>query len=126
MTEQEIFDEALTKIVAQGKASVSDGSCVYESPDGTHCGVGCLLTSEEIVAVKASGYNEGFGAVDLIKEMQLERFYGHVSLLDSIQSAHDGAAAGVDDFVEYFVQYMKDVAKDFELTFNDPTVVKDA
>jgi hypothetical protein len=49
MNEQEVFDQVVSHLRAQGKQAVSsDGiGCMYRSPDGLKCAVGCLISDEE-------------------------------------------------------------------------------
>ena len=51
MTAQEIFDTVLAHLRAQGVASVGDGpigclTCMYRTPSGLMCAVGCLIPDE--------------------------------------------------------------------------------
>jgi len=45
---QEIFDKIVTHLRTQNEKSVDDGgySCVYLSPNGLKCAVGCLISKD--------------------------------------------------------------------------------
>lgn len=43
---QEIYDKVKVHLLAQGRPAMFQGSCVYRSPSGLKCAVGCLITDE--------------------------------------------------------------------------------
>ena len=43
---QEIYDKVKAHLLAQGRPAMFQGSCVYRSPNGLKCAVGCLITDE--------------------------------------------------------------------------------
>ena len=47
MNRQEIFDKIYLHLIEQGRKSIdSDGQCMYRSPDGDKCAIGCLIPDE--------------------------------------------------------------------------------
>ena len=43
MDKQELFTTIYNRMVAQGGPAFEDGMCLYEAPNGMHCGIGCVL-----------------------------------------------------------------------------------
>lgn len=87
MTNQEFFTKSVTHVLAQTSRSVGPptGSCVYASPDGNACAVGCVLPLE--LALKAGNsdvYNllRGFPEAEVLGDVDL-------SLLRRCQNIHD-------------------------------------
>lgn len=47
LSSQEIFNKVATHLRTQGVQSLSDdGTCLYRSPDGLKCAIGCLIRDE--------------------------------------------------------------------------------
>lgn len=84
-TNQEIYDEVVTFLVKQGKRASGQGSCMYRTENGLKCAIGCLIPDE------LYKYDmEGPGIVTLLNSFpELDFLSPHVSLLVSLQSAHD-------------------------------------
>lgn len=48
MNNQQTYDKVKAHLLAQGKAAVNDkGECVYRAPDGSQCGIGCLIDDDQ-------------------------------------------------------------------------------
>ena len=49
MMNQEAFDKVATHLLTQNKRSVSldEQTCLYRSPDGLKCAIGCLISDED-------------------------------------------------------------------------------
>jgi hypothetical protein len=87
---QDVYDFVVRHLLRQGRPSVEhpgtlSSRCLYRSPDGLKCAVGCLLTDEE-----ATPAIEGFRAVEILPG----RLRAHVDLLCDLQSAHDALNCG--------------------------------
>lgn len=106
MNAQEVFDTVACHLIKQGRPAVSPDNpseCMYRSPDGAMCAVGCLIPEDR--------YNariEGISAVEVVEQ----GFVPHVRDVDPIlftdlQIAHD----------DYMVDY--DVDED-----NNPTSLR--
>ncbi len=127
MNRQEIFNKAYLGVIAQGKPSVgSSGTCMYESRDGSRCGVGMLIEDkslrQELDSLNETGISlvvENIIGGDSIFIDLPDWMINEVDLLESIQEAHDAAAAIPQDdalFVGNYKSRMTDVAKNFNLT----------
>lgn len=46
LTLQETFDKVAAHLLKQNQKAVRDGECVYGSPEGLSCAVGCLIKPE--------------------------------------------------------------------------------
>ncbi len=47
-TKQEIFDKVATHLLTQLEKSIEDGArCMYRSPDGLKCAIGCLIPDNQ-------------------------------------------------------------------------------
>ena len=44
MNTQQIFDKVATHLLTQNARSAAEGSCLYRSPSGLKCAVGCLIS----------------------------------------------------------------------------------
>lgn len=85
-TKQEVFNRVITHLVSQGQQSVNvDGLCLYHSPSGTSCAVGCLI-SEEDYSPSMEGADVGY-IVRKYENLQWMQQFGE--LLDDLQDLHD-------------------------------------
>lgn len=105
MTPQDIFDTVAAHLYKQnkrsykGNARMSGGFCVYRSPEGLKCAVGCLIPDEDYdprmddnECMRGGTYVSKL--VDLAPELGFRLpayFSANVALLASLQRAHDGA-----------------------------------
>ncbi len=127
MTRQEMFNKAYIGVILQGGPSVTsdaDGSlsCAYLDGDtGRKCGVGHLLTDEELADVGSLK-----GSVFCLREEWYQISTkpipawlntSHMSFLSNLQDAHDEAYyRDGADYITHFLKEMDKVAKDYELT----------
>lgn len=83
-TAQEVFDQVVLHLLAQGERSVGDvnGSrCLYRGSNGLKCAAGCLIGDDEYVITM-----EGWGWDSIVPE------YGpmaHFHLILDLQGIHD-------------------------------------
>ena len=119
MNAQDIFDMAVTSVIAQGRPSVTlddagtPDRCAYRGPDGARCAVGWLITDEEYKPEM-----EGCDVSQLNRQGLLpSRLADHVDMLMEVQSAHDDAS-GVTaaEFVQRFSRRARWVALDWHLS----------
>lgn len=100
MKPQEIFDKAYLGLKAQGRQSrVEEGNmCLYHGPDGSHCGVGFLVSPDVAAAWDKRGVTE----IETLLDTDANEDEPHVlgiepwmhanrKLLVQIQEAHDSA-----------------------------------
>jgi hypothetical protein len=90
-TNQQVFDFVATHLFAQGRqAKDIDGSCMYRSPEGNACAVGCLIPDDMyksemefrgVVRLVETAALRGYTVPDLIKDK--------ISLLYKLQQTHD-------------------------------------
>lgn len=91
MKKQEIFDKVATHLLTQGKKSVRGHSsyCMYHSPQGLRCAVGCLIADEHYTPEL-----ENKSPVDKAVKLAVRRSVGAVSqsaiyLLEDLRKVHD-------------------------------------
>lgn len=85
MTPQEIFDNTLFKLRAQGMPALYGSSCLYRAANGNRCAVG-----HQIPDALYTPAMEGFRIDRLIGHYDFpDYFYDNLSLLSRMQSAHD-------------------------------------
>lgn len=116
-TAQEIFDKVLNHLRTQGKAAVDDeGTCAYRGEGGTSCAVGCLIPD----ALYSSEFENKAVAADVFKKtLEALGLTGHIKLLRSLQSAHDGSLH--DGSVGRWEVSMESIAEANNLTYTGPT-----
>ena len=113
MKAQEVFDEIVSKIVAQGQPSLgtmaSTETCMYRGDGNLKCAVGMIIPDENYTSDI-----EGMGveASEVMKAMP-EEYVEHVGLLNDLQSCHDFASE--TGFVADFIRRANGVAKEHEL-----------
>lgn len=115
MSNQQIFDKACTHLAQQKRSTWSiDGQCVYLSPEGLKCTVGCLMSPQQL---EEYGSYEGY--VSLLEEHAREAgdlvmsdfLRDNRPILEALQKAHD---ADKCDVVEMSVR-LTAVARTFDL-----------
>lgn len=94
MNQQQILNKACGHLAHQKRSTWSvDGQCVYLSPDGLKCTVGCLMSPEQLkqyggykgyVALLESHARQG-GDLDTADWLR-----DNIDLLTALQDAHDG------------------------------------
>jgi hypothetical protein len=114
MTEQQVFNKAVTGVLGQGEPSITDdesSACVYRGPRGLKCAVGFLIKDREYCSqMEEVPVMDVIGMVPSLKK----RLRDHVSLLDSIQRAHDAASVNYD-FLTHFCGRVVNVANKYNL-----------
>lgn len=105
MTNQEIFDTAITGLLAQGAYGYSDGGCdYYDHATGNRCAVGLLLPVE---TAKRWAYDLGVSSIGNL-DYKIDRIKAEVmrdldalgitdeqiEFLDCLQALHDSLAVG--------------------------------
>ena len=90
---QEVFDHVINHLVTQGNRSYSTLMCVYRSPEGMSCAVGCLMSDKEYHPDM-----EGEDVTSLIKKFDqvrwMRKYHG---LLGNLQDLHDTRANWLDE-----------------------------
>ena len=119
---QQIYDEMMDKMRAQGKkATDSYGMCQYQTPEGLHCVVGCMLPDSLLSGREDDmrGKSVGFLPADILDyltetlaegDREALNFYRHC------QMAHDNGAVDAK-WARAFEQNMQNVALIFDLTY---------
>jgi len=123
MTSQEVFDQSVDGIIAQGGPSKgTDGvSCMYRGDNERSCGVGILITDEEY---KPEMDDPDIGtSVSAIfgRGLLPKRLEGNLALLTALQQCHDNMG-GDSDWTQYLCQ-VKEVAERYNLIWT-PRVIK--
>ena len=84
---QEVFNHVIKHLVTQGQRCYSnhDEICLYHSPEGMSCAVGCLMSDEEYHPDM-----EGADVSDIIRTFdQVKWMDDYVYLLGDLQDLHD-------------------------------------
>lgn len=127
-TEQEIFDEVLSKLRKQGKPSMRGFACLYRGPESMKCAVGHLIPDTHYLPeFDASSFEEaqtdvGYLSAFNAKFREALRAGGvdcgeARGLLIALQTAHDGWAI---KGIEYWENLMEGVAKRWNLSYTQP------
>lgn len=126
ITEQEIFEAVCVHLSRQKKrAMLPDGSaCAYRGEGGTKCAAGCLIPDSLYV----SGYEGNCASIVVCEwsEGSLISLDRHASLLEQLQSIHDGPYARNDASTQIALQA---VARGYKLNasfINDLTFTEAA
>lgn len=117
MIAQEVYDKMVAHLRKQGKRSVdADYNCMYRSPEGLQCAVGCLIEPEE--------YNEVFEnrSFDFIFD-RCPSFATRIGRMNSnimgaIQILHDDT----DVDVKHWEKHFQDIAKLYKLIYKPKRV----
>jgi len=120
MTNQEIFDTAITGVLAQGAYGYSDDGCVYYDPTtGNRCAVGLLLPVETAdrwaydLGVSSIGnldYKADPVKAEVMRDLDaLGITDDQIEFLDSLQGFHDNLAVGDFDR-DHFLAAARDFA----------------
>ena len=113
MTPQEIFDKAVSTILAQGGPSFDGERCLYRGSNGSVCAIGALIPD----SLAEIGDSTVMGVRRLSKEPDFPaHLQDHLRLLRRLQTAHDNAVGAY--FMENFLNSAHRAARDFNLTFN--------
>lgn len=123
---QAFFDKSTKGIIAQGKPSRANGSCLYrlrESDEVLACAIGQCLTDEQIVKYKIeegltpgpSGPGKPGFSVHLVWELLPGVDYQHaIAFMGDLQGCHDSHSAG-ETFIPYFKASANEVARRYGL-----------
>lgn len=89
MNNQEIFNTVALHLVQQNKQSTDIKlliklRCMYRSPDGLSCAIGCLIPDDKYRADM-----EGLAVDELAKHFDLGFATGNMPLLRHLQALHD-------------------------------------
>ena len=112
VSDQELFDFIVGRVIAQGEPSVLNGTCQYRAPGGLKCAVGHIIPD--------SLYRKSMEGANLTHIVNKDLGLTCYHMLLDLQKAHDNAgdAHDNDDFVADFTNRAKDVAHIYELKFN--------
>jgi len=88
MNKQEIFDKVATHLLTQMEKSghIVTSSCLYRSPNGLKCAIGCLIP-DELYDPEFEGKTVIDLPIDLLKTIGIND--DHVYLLRVLQTVHD-------------------------------------
>ncbi len=86
LSRQEIFNKVYRHLLTQNAMAKDNERCMYRSPEGLRCAVGCLLTDGEAVECDS----ELAGVTGLYKKGVLpKRLIDSMELLSHLQLVHD-------------------------------------
>jgi hypothetical protein len=92
LEEQELFNQIVSHLRSQNaicQRMLRPGipQCMYRSPDGLKCAVGCLIPDDEYVAVMED--HDLYLVIDMLKSPLKEKLKRHTQLLIQMQLVHD-------------------------------------
>jgi hypothetical protein len=91
MDKQEDFDKVARHLLRQGRRSVSEeGGCLYRSPDGCMCAVGCLIDDEHYTREIEHHLIYERRVIDALRGSGVDLLDGVTVMLRSLQVVHDG------------------------------------
>lgn len=106
-TAQEVFNQVVNHLRAQGCKSMHAGLCVYRAEGGLKCAAGCLMSDEEAAQVENS--------IDwYVLKTRGQVPEDHFSLISALQDAHD--FVNPTSWEEKF----QELAAKFEVTYTPP------
>lgn len=139
MTPQNVFDKAVSGVLAQGGPALSDShssdlACSYLNAKGRKCAVGHLLTAQQLDVLKRRNMLEK--SVEALAMMGLGGMLvkDHIALLVDLQRAHDFSTSAVrkivrdkhhPQFDKAFVDEFKRRVREVALRFNLSAAVVD-
>lgn len=93
-TAQEIYETVVTHLRKQGCKSVRPADnlnyiCMYRSPDGMKCAVGCLIPDTEYSDNMESKDVRDLLSLYFLSPERLKEFTTHKLLLSALQDIHD-------------------------------------
>jgi len=117
ITKQQLIDanrRAYTarRLVAQNLHLIPQGDpCVYQGPRSTVCGIGAVLTDDELAKIVERGLNEGTSAEDLTAYNVVQ--FEDIKFANDLQGAHDAWAVGHRSDREYDPEVDADPAHEY-------------
>jgi hypothetical protein len=125
---QQAFNKAYLGLIAQGRPSKSEGTCLYRGPGSTCCAVGMLIDDADYlerfeaknVSMLMQDYDlkDGFRrALNLPELADSDDEYALTEMLQGMQSAHDDSSSygGDAEWLKQFRFNMVAVAKEHGL-----------
>ena len=111
---QAAYRKVHAHLIAQGKRAVSKhGSCMYRTPEGLACAVGCLIPDKELAGFNESDLCE---AVSEIRHQCPSLKYLGTRFLEAIQGVHDSKDNwDADGFNTLGRRELRAVAQTFDL-----------
>jgi len=95
-TLQETFDFIVKHLAEQKKAARNYSTCLYRTPDGRSCAVGCLLSDEVAIKCDARSWDSSIDKVwdDAKAELILsdKDECGAIEFYQKMQNAHDDSS----------------------------------
>ena len=107
MTQQAVFNKVARHLLKQNRKSMDNKcmcECMYHSPEGLSCAVGCLISKADYRKEM-----ESWAVRDLVED--LPEFLEHLELLNSLQKTHD-----IKDVADWRASLEK-IAEDYNLKF---------
>jgi hypothetical protein len=126
---QTVFDLVAAHLIQQGGPAYqldANGlkQCMYQTPAGQHCAVGCLLDDEELSYKREQADVRSLASEFRILGINKEFWNRHdlLELLAELQLTHDFTLMEDDDSyaMDALISNLKETAALFDLTFKEP------
>jgi hypothetical protein len=124
MNTQEIFNFVVKHLIEQGRPSVDGrGNCVYRSPEGSMCAVGCLIPDE--IYDESMESQSIYDLVTIQNRNFPDYIADQISILDRLQTCHDFASIEYDatdktKYLQRLSNRLQIIAESFNL---DPSII---
>lgn len=128
VTRRQVFDFVMKKMIKQGKPSITkDGGCVYRSSDGCRCGIGHIITNDELKLLE-NLLDESPDHINITPVCELQHVmrknnyviksnttFEDACFLSGIQNAHDQASDSKSSkqFIREFEKNMKRIEREY-------------
>ncbi len=114
MTAQEVFNKVVTHLRKQGKQSRDTMRCLYLSPEGLKCAVGCLIPPEDYRKDMEGKTFDCLLSDRYFHSSLIAKFNKHRDLLHRLQELHD--CSSVYNILETWERGFIMIAKEFNLS----------
>ena len=100
MNAQEIFDKVMTHLATQGHRAINRfNNCVYRSPNGDKCAVGCLIPDDEYTSAFERKSIENIVMIGHVHRPVLNNILApQLPLLVELQRLHDNWRGPISKF----------------------------
>jgi hypothetical protein len=125
-TMQQEFDDVVTHLFTQGRPAKDGRACLYRTPTGLSCAVGCRIPDEMYdLAMDHGSYNGDTGLTNLLahfREKLPKEIYAYRGMFNDLQEIHDFASVDGEGkfYLDNLARRLAEVARKRGLTITLP------